>query len=42
MGEAPLSQQTYGSMSNRVLEMTALIWDEDRQAFIPRRFDRRD
>jgi hypothetical protein len=29
-------------MSNRVLEMTALIWDEDSQAFIPRRFDRRD
>lgn len=41
IGEAPLPQQTYGSMSNRVLEMTALIWDEDRQAFRLRRFDRR-
>lgn len=39
-GEAPLPQQTYGSLSNRVLEVTAVVWSKSEARFVLRRFDR--
>ncbi|WP_329332059.1 FAD-binding protein [Streptomyces sp. NBC_00663] len=39
-GEARLPGQTYGSLSNRVLSVTAVVWDEDSDAYVLRRYER--
>ncbi len=39
-GESRQTGQTFGSMSNRVLSLTAVVWDEDTQAYILKSFDR--
>jgi FAD/FMN-containing dehydrogenase len=39
-GERRLPGQTYGSLSNRVLSMTAVVWDEDSGAYVLRTFTR--
>ncbi|MEU8032005.1 cholesterol oxidase substrate-binding domain-containing protein [Streptomyces sp. NPDC049099] len=39
-GESPLPGSTYGSLSNRVLELTAVVWDADRGAYVLRTFRR--
>lgn len=41
-GETPLPQQTYGSLSNRVLALTAVVWDAATQAYTLRRYERSD
>ncbi|MDQ0604113.1 FAD/FMN-containing dehydrogenase [Streptomyces canus] len=39
-GERRLPGQTYGSLSNRVLSVTAVVWDEDSGAYVLRTFAR--
>ncbi|MGW0744713.1 cholesterol oxidase substrate-binding domain-containing protein [Streptomyces sp. NPDC002817] len=39
-GEQRLPGQTYGSLSNRVLSVTAVVWDEDSGAYVLRTFAR--
>lgn len=39
-GEERLPGQTYGSLSNRVLSVTAVVWDEASDAYVLRTFDR--
>ncbi|OIJ93960.1 cholesterol oxidase substrate-binding domain-containing protein [Streptomyces monashensis] len=39
-GEHPAPGTTYGSLSNRVLELTAVVWDADRGAYALRTFRR--
>ncbi|MGI5451931.1 cholesterol oxidase substrate-binding domain-containing protein [Streptomyces sp. CA-249302] len=39
-GEERLPGQTYGSLSNRVLSLTAVVWDEDAGAYVLRTYDR--
>ncbi|MBE8470161.1 cholesterol oxidase substrate-binding domain-containing protein [Streptomyces justiciae] len=39
-GEERLPGQTYGSLSNRVLTVTAVVWDEASDAYVLRTFDR--
>ncbi|NUS26469.1 MAG: FAD-binding protein [Streptomyces sp.] len=39
-GEARLPGQTYGSLSNRVLSVTAVVWDEAGGAYVLRRHER--
>ncbi|WP_373303231.1 cholesterol oxidase substrate-binding domain-containing protein [Streptomyces echinoruber] len=39
-GEQRPPGHTYGSLSNLVLELTAVVWDEDRQVYAPRTFRR--
>ncbi|MFF1292320.1 MULTISPECIES: cholesterol oxidase substrate-binding domain-containing protein [unclassified Streptomyces] len=39
-GERRLPGQTYGSLSNRVLSVTAVVWDEDSGAYVLRTFPR--
>lgn len=39
-GEQRLPGQTYGSLSNRVLSLTAVVWDEDAGAYAARTFRR--
>ncbi|MFG2467134.1 cholesterol oxidase substrate-binding domain-containing protein [Streptomyces canus] len=39
-GEQRLPGQTYGSLSNRILSLTAVVWDEDSGAYVPREFSR--
>lgn len=41
-GEPPLPGQTFGSMSNRILAATAVVWDEAQQTYVLREFDRRE
>ena len=41
-GETALPRQTYGSLSNRVLALTAIVWLPDRQRYGLRRFERRE
>lgn len=41
-GETGLPRQTYGSLSNRVLALTAIVWLPDEQRYGLRRFDRRE
>jgi FAD/FMN-containing dehydrogenase len=42
VGEAPLPGQTYGTLSNRVLSLTAVVWDGAESAYVLRTFDRAD
>ncbi|MCT9075911.1 cholesterol oxidase substrate-binding domain-containing protein [Streptomyces fulvoviolaceus] len=39
-GEQRLPGQTYGSLSNRILSLTAVVWDEDSGAYVLRTYDR--
>ncbi|WP_405726460.1 FAD-binding protein [Streptomyces sp. NBC_00028] len=39
-GEERLPGQTYGSLSNRVLSVTAVVWDEGSGAYVLRTFER--
>ena len=39
-GEQRLPGQTYGSLSNRILSLTAVVWDEGNGAYALRTFDR--
>ncbi|MCD7444557.1 FAD-binding protein [Streptomyces lincolnensis] len=39
-GERRLPGQTYGSLSNRVQSLTAVVWDEDAGAYVARTFRR--
>ncbi|MEU6376043.1 cholesterol oxidase substrate-binding domain-containing protein [Streptomyces sp. NPDC046909] len=39
-GEQRLPGQTYGSLSNRVLAVTAIVWDEGAGAYVARTFER--
>ena len=39
-GEERLPGQTYGSLSNRVLSVTAVVWDEASDGYVLRTFDR--
>nr|WP_307788236.1 cholesterol oxidase substrate-binding domain-containing protein [Streptomyces actinomycinicus] len=39
-GERPPPGSTYGSLSNRVLELTAVVWDAGRGAYVLRTFRR--
>ncbi|MFF7985213.1 cholesterol oxidase substrate-binding domain-containing protein [Streptomyces sp. NPDC007901] len=39
-GEDPLPGHTYGSLSNLVVSLTAVVWDEDVGAYVLRTFDR--
>ncbi len=41
-GEGSVSGQTWGTMSNRILELVAIVWDDDEERYVARRFDRRD
>lgn len=41
-GESRLPGQTYGSLSNRVLSLTAVVWDEDSGAYALRTYQRDD
>ena len=40
LGEQRLPGQTYGSLSNRILSLTAVVWDEGNGAYALRTFDR--
>jgi FAD/FMN-containing dehydrogenase len=40
LGEAPVAGQTFGTLSNRVLSLTAVVWDGRRYAL--RRFERHE
>lgn len=42
VGEAALPQQTYGSYPNRVLALTAVVWDPVQKAYVLKDYDRRD
>lgn len=39
-GETPAPGQTYGSLSNLITALTAVVWDEAAGAYVLRRFDR--
>ncbi|MFG3294337.1 cholesterol oxidase substrate-binding domain-containing protein [Streptomyces sp. NPDC048179] len=39
-GEEPLPGHTYGSLSNLVVSLTAVVWDEDAGAYVLRTFGR--
>ena len=41
-GEAPLPGQTFGTVSNRVLALQAVVWDEPQRRYVLRTFDRTD
>lgn len=41
-GERRLPGQTYGSLSNRVLSVTAVVWDEGSGAYVLRTFERHE
>ncbi|MFI2205720.1 cholesterol oxidase substrate-binding domain-containing protein [Streptomyces sp. NPDC020192] len=41
-GERPPPGSTYGSLSNRVLELTAVVWDADSGAYVLRTFRREE
>lgn len=41
-GEGSVSGRTWGTMSNRILELVAIVWDDDEERYVARRFDRRD
>jgi FAD/FMN-containing dehydrogenase len=41
-GETPLSGQTYGSLSNLILELTAVVWDSGTSAYVLQTFQRSD
>ncbi len=42
LGEVGVAQQTYGTMSNRVLALTAVVWDPQLQRYALRQFERSD
>lgn len=42
VGEAPLPGQTYGTLSNRVLSLTAVVWDDIENEYVLRTFGRAD
>jgi FAD/FMN-containing dehydrogenase len=39
-GETPLAGHTFGSISNLILSLTAVVWDDSAGAYALRRFDR--
>ena len=39
-GESRQTGQTFGSMSNRVLSLTAVVWNQDSQRYVLQTFDR--
>lgn len=41
-GEPALPRQTYGSLSNRILALHAIVWSAEQEHYVLRRFDRRD
>ncbi|WP_406470727.1 cholesterol oxidase substrate-binding domain-containing protein [Streptomyces sp. NBC_01615] len=41
-GESRLPGHTYGSLSNLVLSLTAVVWDADADAYVLRTYDRAD
>ena len=41
-GEGAVPGRTFGSISNRVLELTVVAWDESRRRYVVRTVDRRD
>lgn len=41
-GESRLPGHTYGSLSNLVLSLTAVVWDADSDAYVLRTYDRSD
>lgn len=42
LGERRVAGQTFGSMSNRILRLTAVVWSERRGRYVLREFDRTD
>jgi FAD/FMN-containing dehydrogenase len=40
LGESRLPGQTYGSLSNRVLSLTAVVWDPGRASYVLRTYER--
>ncbi|MDT4987030.1 MAG: hypothetical protein QOI74_1124 [Micromonosporaceae bacterium] len=42
VGESPLPGHTYGSLSNLVVSLTAVVWDPAAGRYAPRTFDRAD
>lgn len=40
IGEEPLAGHTYGSLSNLIVSLTAVVWDARKRRFVLRRFDR--
>lgn len=41
-GETALPRQTYGSLSNRILALSAIVWSPEQERYALRQFDRRD
>ncbi len=41
-GEDGIDGQTWGTISNRILQLVAIVWDESRGRYVKRTFDRRD
>lgn len=41
-GEGRQTGQSFGTMSNLVTSLTAVVWDDDRQQYVERTFDRAD
>ncbi|CDL82217.1 cholesterol oxidase substrate-binding domain-containing protein [Xenorhabdus szentirmaii] len=42
LGEVPLSGHIYGSLSNTILSLSAVVWDAKSQQYIVKRFERSD
>lgn len=42
IGETRAPGQTYGSLSNRILSLTAVVWDQDSRQYLLRTFQRGD
>jgi FAD/FMN-containing dehydrogenase len=42
LGETALPGQTYGTLSNRILALTAVVWDRAQNRYVLRSFDRTD
>jgi FAD/FMN-containing dehydrogenase len=40
IGEEPISGHTYGSLSNLILSLTAVVWSPKKHAYVLRRFER--
>ena len=41
-GEAPVSGQTFGTISNLITSVTAIVWDDSQSAYVLRSFSRAD
>ena len=42
VGEASVPGQTFGTVSNLITEITAVVWDESQEAYVARAFSRAD